>query len=130
MSEQPHRNLIQEFNTIKRAYEQRSREGAIVWVNGERIQIPNGSISAEDTVLDFLRLRLQLTSCKLGCGEGGCGACTGTMTTFSFIFHSSLPVMVSAYDDIEGRVIHKSVNGCLTPILSLHGSAITTTEGN
>ena len=55
-----------------------------------------------------------LTGSKLGCGEGGCGACT---------------VMVSSYDRVEERVKHVAVNACLTPLCSVAGMAITTVEG-
>ena len=53
-----------------------------------------------------------LTGSKLGCGEGGCGACT---------------VMVS-YSSTD-RVVHAAVNACLTPLCAVHGMAITTVEG-
>uniref|UniRef100_A0A8C6HTF2 Xanthine dehydrogenase n=1 Tax=Mus spicilegus TaxID=10103 RepID=A0A8C6HTF2_MUSSI len=51
---------------------------------------------------------------KLGCGEGGCGACT---------------VMISKYDRLRNKIVHFSVNACLTPICSLHHVAVTTVEG-
>ncbi len=53
-----------------------------------------------------------LTGTKLGCGEGGCGACT---------------VMVSWLQ--EGMVIHAAVNACLAPLPSVDGMAVTTVEG-
>ena len=33
-------------------------------------------INPEDTLVDVLRSQLQLTSVKVGCGKGQCGACT------------------------------------------------------
>ena len=57
---------------------------------------------------------VQLTGSKLGCGEGGCGACT---------------VMVSSYDREEDVIKHAAVNACLTPLCSVAGMAITTVEG-
>lgn len=45
-----------------------------------------------------------LTGTKLGCGEGGCGACT---------------VVVSG----------KTVNACLTPVCAVDGTEVTTVEG-
>ena len=55
-------------------------------------------------VLDVLRQQLHLTGTKEGCGEGECGACA---------------VLV------DGEL----VNSCLTPILQLEGTALTTIEG-
>ena len=52
---------------------------------------------------------------KLGCGEGGCGACT---------------VMVSMRGLCgSGPVRHIAVNACLAPLCSIDGMAITTVEG-
>uniref|UniRef100_A0A8C2DMM8 xanthine dehydrogenase n=1 Tax=Cyprinus carpio TaxID=7962 RepID=A0A8C2DMM8_CYPCA len=51
---------------------------------------------------------------KLGCAEGGCGACT---------------VMVSKYHPHQNRIIHYAVNACLAPLCSLHHCAVTTVEG-
>uniref|UniRef100_A0A673ZP87 Xanthine dehydrogenase n=1 Tax=Salmo trutta TaxID=8032 RepID=A0A673ZP87_SALTR len=59
------------------------------------------------------RIGLGLTGTKLGCAEGGCGACT---------------VMLSKYQPHLRRV-HHSVNGCLAPLCSLHHCAVTTVEG-
>ncbi|KAK7505492.1 hypothetical protein BaRGS_00003237 [Batillaria attramentaria] len=56
----------------------------------------------------------ELTGTKLGCGEGGCGACT---------------VMVSYYTPDSDAVRHLSANACLLPLCSLHGIAVTTVEG-
>uniref|UniRef100_A0A8C4R0T6 Aldehyde oxidase 5 n=1 Tax=Eptatretus burgeri TaxID=7764 RepID=A0A8C4R0T6_EPTBU len=55
-----------------------------------------------------------LTGAKLACGEGGCGACT---------------VMVSTCDPGSQHIRHYAVNSCLTPICSVHGKAVITTEG-
>lgn len=53
-----------------------------------------------------------LTGSKLGCGEGGCGACT---------------VMLSKFQD--GTVKNFAVNACLTPLCAVHRMAVTTVEG-
>lgn len=53
-----------------------------------------------------------LTGTKLGCGEGGCGACT---------------VMVSHAEG--GRLHHRAVNACLCPLYAVEGMAVVTVEG-
>lgn len=68
----------------------------------------------ELTLLRYLREKLRLCGTKLGCAEGGCGACT---------------VMLSRFDRKENVVKHFAVNACLTPICSVHGLAVTTVEG-
>jgi xanthine dehydrogenase/oxidase len=55
-----------------------------------------------------------LVGTKLGCGEGGCGACT---------------VMVSHYDPLEKKIVHRSVNACLAPLYSVEGMHVVTVEG-
>uniref|UniRef100_A0A3B3RQ69 Xanthine dehydrogenase/oxidase n=1 Tax=Paramormyrops kingsleyae TaxID=1676925 RepID=A0A3B3RQ69_9TELE len=55
-----------------------------------------------------------LTGTKLGCAEGGCGACT---------------VMISRFNPHKNRIVHHAVNACLAPVCSLHHSAVTTVEG-
>jgi xanthine dehydrogenase/oxidase len=58
---------------------------------------------------------LGLTGSKLGCGEGGCGACT---------------VLVSqCVDPHSGHIEHRTVNACLVPICSVDGCHVITVEG-
>src|SRR6202012_366194 len=59
---------------------------------------------------------VKLCGTKLGCGEGGCGACTVMMSRFD---RSTKPP----------RVVHYAVNACLMPIAACHGLAVTTVEG-
>ncbi|XP_055957965.1 xanthine dehydrogenase/oxidase [Patella vulgata] len=84
----------------------------IFFVNGEKVIEKEPDPTC--TLLHYLRSKLQLTGSKNVCGEGGCGACT---------------VMVSKYDDENNSILHYSVNACLTPVCSVHGLAVTTTEG-
>ncbi|EFA09973.1 Xanthine dehydrogenase-like Protein [Tribolium castaneum] len=93
----------------------------VFFVNGKKI-IDN-QVDPEWTLLYYLRISVsfdddkwgvRLCGTKLGCGEGGCGACT---------------VMVSKYDRINKKVIHLPVNACLAPVCSVHGQAVTTVEG-
>ncbi|XP_059170556.1 xanthine dehydrogenase/oxidase-like [Physella acuta] len=84
----------------------------IFFVNGRKITVNNPD--PEMTLLHFLRYKLHLTGSKLGCGEGGCGACT---------------VMYSRYDSTLDIIIHYAVNACLAPLCALHGISVTTIEG-
>ncbi|XP_004627432.1 xanthine dehydrogenase/oxidase [Octodon degus] len=84
----------------------------VFFVNGRKVVEKNAD--PETTLLAYLRRKLGLCGTKLGCGEGGCGACT---------------VMISKYDPLRNKVVHYSVNACLAPICSLHHVAVTTVEG-
>ncbi|XP_068339834.1 xanthine dehydrogenase 1-like [Pyrus communis] len=84
---------------------------AILYVNGVRRVLPEGL--AHLTLLEYLR-DIGLTGTKLGCGEGGCGACT---------------VMVSHYDKELKKSFHYAVNACLAPLYSVEGMHVITVEG-
>lgn len=55
---------------------------------------------------------IHLTGTKLGCAEGGCGACT---------------VMVS--HQAGTKLVHRSVNACLCPLYAVEGMHVVTVEG-
>ena len=55
-----------------------------------------------------------LTGTKLGCGEGGCGACT---------------VMLSKKPQPGADVQHYAVNACLCPVYAAIGCHVITVEG-
>ncbi|GAB5373512.1 hypothetical protein AAMO2058_001758500, partial [Amorphochlora amoebiformis] len=82
------------------------------FVNGEKIV--DSKVEPETTLLEYLRLKRGLTGTKLGCGEGGCGACTVTVSTF---------------DKKSNEVQHRSVNACLAPVCSVDGQHVITIEG-
>ena len=84
----------------------------IFYVNGKLIIEKN--VSPNMTLLHYLRYNLNLTGSKLGCGEGGCGACT---------------VSISKYDIKLKKVVHMSVNACLAPLASIDHCHIITIEG-
>ncbi|KAM4084736.1 hypothetical protein ACJW30_08G155200 [Castanea mollissima] len=86
-------------------------EEAILYVNGIRKVLPDGL--AHMTLLEYLR-DIGLTGTKLGCGEGGCGACT---------------VMVSHYDKNLKKCMHYAINACLAPLYSVEGMHVITVEG-
>ncbi|XP_077979745.1 xanthine dehydrogenase/oxidase-like [Glandiceps talaboti] len=91
---------------------QQAPDQLIFFVNGKKIT--NGDIDPETTLLSYLRNKLHLTGSKLGCGEGGCGACT---------------VMLSRYDHQNKKILHQAINACYTPTCAVHGMAVTTVEG-
>ncbi|XP_068446454.1 xanthine dehydrogenase/oxidase [Clinocottus analis] len=84
----------------------------LFFVNGKKIVERNAD--PETTLLTYLRRKLGLTGTKLGCAEGGCGACT---------------VMLSRYQTHTQQLLHYAVNACLAPLCSLHLVAVTTVEG-
>lgn len=84
----------------------------VFFVNGKRQEVINPS--PLETLVDYLRTTLGLTGTKVGCNEGGCGACTVTLTRL---------------DTFDHKVHHSAINACLTKLCSLHGTSITTVEG-
>nr|ADR31354.1 ABA aldehyde oxidase [Solanum lycopersicum] len=89
------------------------KNGILVFaVNGKRYELP--SVDPSTTLLQFLRSETCFKSPKLGCGEGGCGACV---------------VLLSKYDPQLKRVEDFSVSSCLTLLCSLNGCGITTSDG-
>uniref|UniRef100_A0A336MDC5 Xanthine dehydrogenase n=1 Tax=Culicoides sonorensis TaxID=179676 RepID=A0A336MDC5_CULSO len=84
----------------------------VFYVNGKKVVDPTPD--PEQILLSYLREKLFLTGTKLGCAEGGCGACT---------------VMVSKFDVKTNSVVHCAVNACLTPVCAMHGMAVVTVEG-
>ncbi|KAL1900924.1 hypothetical protein Sste5346_001985 [Sporothrix stenoceras] len=81
------------------------------YLNGTRVVLDE--IDPELTLLEYLR-GIGLTGTKLGCGEGGCGACT---------------VVVSQYNPTTKSIYHASVNACLAPLASVDGKHVITIEG-
>lgn len=70
------------------------------YMNGKKIVLENPN--PEWTLLDFIRSQHGHKGTKLGCGEGGCGACT---------------VVLQCIDQSDPRrVKHLSVNACLYPL--------------
>ncbi|XP_047092752.1 indole-3-acetaldehyde oxidase-like [Lolium rigidum] len=66
------------------------------------------------TLLEFLRTKTPVRGPKLGCGEGGCGACV---------------VLISKYDAATDDVTEFSASSCLTLVGSLNHCSVTTSEG-
>lgn len=83
------------------------------YLNGTKVVIDSISIDPEITLLEYLR-GTGLTGTKLGCAEGGCGACT---------------VVVSQLNPTTKKLYHASVNACLAPLVSVDGKHVITVEG-
>ncbi|PWY76083.1 xanthine dehydrogenase [Aspergillus sclerotioniger CBS 115572] len=66
------------------------------------------------TLLDFIRSQHGLKGTKLGCGEGGCGACT---------------VVLQTRDGCSRQIRHRAVNACLYPLIGVAGKHVITVEG-
>ncbi|EST04997.1 Aldehyde oxidase/xanthine dehydrogenase, molybdopterin binding [Kalmanozyma brasiliensis GHG001] len=87
-------------------------------VNSTRFALsPTKGDDLDLTLLEFIRSK-GFTGTKLGCGEGGCGACT---------------VVVGKYDasssSSKAPYRYKSVNACLLPLVAVHGCHVLTVEG-
>ena len=86
------------------------RSELIFWLNGRRINVKDAQ--PRMTLIEYLRSVQLLTGTKLGCGEGGCGACTITVSRSE-----------------QGVVVHRAVNACLAPLCSVDACHVTTVEG-
>jgi xanthine dehydrogenase/oxidase len=71
------------------------------YMNGTKVELPNPN--PEWTLLDFIRSQYRFKGTKLGCGEGGCGACT--------------VVLQIPHRGHEKRLNHIAVNACLFPLV-------------
>jgi xanthine dehydrogenase/oxidase len=90
------------------------------YVNGKRVE--DGDVDPRTTLTTYLRDRLHLRGTKIGCNEGGCGACT--------VMVSDLDPALPANGTVgEAAVRNYSVNSCLTPVCAVHGKAVVTVEG-
>lgn len=83
------------------------------YLNGTRVFLESNDLDPEITLLEYLR-GIGLTGTKLGCAEGGCGACT---------------VVVSQLNPTTKKLYHASVNACLAPLVSVDGKHVITVEG-
>lgn len=81
------------------------------YVNGKKRIVRN--TDPTQTVLQWVR-SVGLTGSKLGCQEGGCGACTMTL---------------SEWDPVEEKPIYRAINGCIVPLIAVDGKHLITIEG-
>ena len=87
------------------------KRALLFYVNGMKYEVSNAQPTM--TLLEWLRAN-GLTGTKLGCSEGGCGACT---------------VMISKRDLGSGEIRHFAANACLMPLCAADWCAVTTVEG-
>ncbi|RKL21236.1 Xanthine dehydrogenase [Fusarium oxysporum] len=80
------------------------------YINGRPVTVKNPN--PDWVLLDWIRAQDSLKGTKLGCGEGGCGACTVVLQTLE-----------------DGRVRHFAVNACLYPLVGVDGKSLITVEG-
>ena len=81
-------------------------------VNGTSYTVPTPE--PEMKLVDFLRKEASCgTGTKIGCGEGGCGACT---------------VLLHLDDPVTGQPTTKHINSCLRPLCSCDGLEVSTVE--
>ncbi len=76
----------------------------------QKVEIAN--VSPTRTLLELLRDDLGVTSCKEGCGEGDCGACS----------------VVVASVQPSGELEYKTVNSCIGLASSIQGKALWTAQ--
>ncbi|KAK4050059.1 hypothetical protein OIO90_005249 [Microbotryomycetes sp. JL221] len=79
----------------------------VFYLNGTRVKVDGNRVDPDSSLLAFIR-DSGLTGTKLGCGEGGCGACT---------------VVVQSKHPHTGQVQHLAINACLAPLASSLGSS-------
>lgn len=78
---------------------------------------------------EYLRYTLGLTGTKIGCGEGGCGACTVYITRAVSSSSSRGDGGGGGGGDSDSETERTLANSCLRPVCSLDGAAIVTVEG-
>ncbi|KZM21503.1 uncharacterized protein EKO05_0006242 [Ascochyta rabiei] len=100
-------DALRQLNEITASFDDTLR----FYLNGTKVTLDNAD--PEVTVLEYLR-GIGLTGTKLGCAEGGCGACT---------------VVVSQFNPTTKKIYHASVNACLAPLVSVDGKHVITVEG-
>ena len=85
------------------------------FINGISFSLSGKNITKITITLNqFLRTNCGFTGTKLGCEEGGCGACS---------------VVLCKYDTLLNKVVFKAINSCITPLLLIDGCHIITIEG-
>ena len=79
-----------------------------VW-NNKILKINNPD--PNETLLNFIRLKIKKTGTKEGCAEGGCGACTVVLVELK-----------------KNNLIYKTVNACISFVTILQGKQLIVVE--
>ena len=66
---------------------------------------------SNETILNYVRLKLKKTGTKEGCAEGGCGACTVVLGELN-----------------NNKIIYKAINSCIAFVPSLEGKQLLIVE--
>lgn len=100
---------------------QQSKPSKLTFIlNRTKVSLTSQDADLDVTLLDFLRSN-GFNGTKLGCNEGGCGACTVSIGRWR---------RLDSPNSAEGTPYeYKSVNACLLPLISLHGAHVITVEG-
>jgi len=68
-------------------------------------------LDSNETILNYVRLKLKKTGTKEGCSEGGCGACTVVLGELK-----------------NNKIIYKAINSCISFLPSLEGKQLILVE--
>lgn len=110
-SAEPHHYSGRE--TASTAYESIASSTLSFYLNGSPVSLEGNHFDPDTSLLSFIRSQPGLTGTKLGCGEGGCGACI---------------VVLQAKHPKTGQITHSSINSCLTPLVAVDGKHVLTVE--
>lgn len=99
--------------TASTAYESIASSTLSFYLNGSPVSLEGNHFDPDTSLLSFIRSQPGLTGTKLGCGEGGCGACI---------------VVLQAKHPKTGQFTHSSINSCLTPLVAVDGKHVLTVE--
>ena len=82
----------------------------IKFVLGNKIHVIHNP-DPNETILNYIRLKLKKTGTKEGCAEGGCGACTVVLGELE-----------------KNNIIYKAINSCIAFVPILEGKQLLIVE--